>query len=270
MRLAILTSTDIRHRYFVNAVRRRFPVAAVGYERTGYAPAARADDAGLTDAERSIIRHHFAERARQEELYFGHDAAPVADSPNTRVLPISTATLNSAATLAFLESAGVDAVAVFGTNLIRSPLLERFGGRMINLHLGLSPYYRGTATNFYPLLYGEPEYVGATVHLIDRGIDAGPILHHARPDITADDMPHTIGCKAIQAGINKMLLALRELDEGRLRPVPQWPVATARLCLRKDYDPRDVVRLYEKIQAGLIRDYVGRAGEARARVKLVD
>lgn len=183
---------------------------------------------------------------------------------------IAPGELNSAETLRFLQDARADALLVYGTNLLKPPLLDAFAGRIINLHLGLSPYYRGTATNFYPLLNDEPEYVGATVHLIDAGIDSGPILHHARPVITADDGPHTIGCKTILAGLEKLILAARELSEGRLAPVPQWSVPNPRLYLRRDFHPRQVVHLHEMLADGLVPRYVARAAEVARRVRLVE
>jgi len=270
MHVAILTSVETRHRYFVNAIRASFPVAAVGYEQTGYSPADRAADDGLTQPQRSVVANHFAERKRQEEIFFGSDAAFVADSPSHRVHRIPPGELNSARTLAFLESGNADMVLIYGTNLIRTPLLERFAGRMINMHLGLSPYYRGTATNFYPLFNDEPEYIGATIHLIDSGIDSGPIIHQARPSIEAHDIPHTIGCKAILAGIEKVILALGEFEAGRMSAKPQWPVANPRLYRRKDFHPLHVVQLYEMIADGLIPRYVKRAPEVAPRVRLVD
>ena len=147
---------------------------------------------------------------------------------------------------------------VYGTGLIKPPLLDRFSGRMINMHLGLSPYYRGTATNFYPLLNNEPEFVGATIHMISAGIDSGDIVHHSRPEIVADDMPHTVGCKAILAGIDKMIQTLTELEAGAMVATPQWPVAGAKLYLRADYHPGQVRKLYELIAEGLFPNYVSR------------
>ncbi len=185
------------------------------------------------------------------------------------MLHIQPGELNTVGTLRFLEARGVEAVLVFGTNLIKSPLLDRFDGRIINLHLGLSPYYRGTATNFYPLLNDEPEYVGATIHLIDAGIDSGPIVHHARPDIVIGDGPHTIGCKAILAGLEKLRQAAKELAEGRLRAVPQWSVARPRVYRRRDFHPRHVVELHEKLADGLIERYVARADAVAPKVKLI-
>ena len=270
MRVGILTADQTRHRFFVNAVHAAFPVAAVGYEQTGYSPADSARQDELTRSQREVVSRHFAERDQQENIFFGHDAEFLADSAAHRVLQVIPGELNSPQTFECLESADLDVLVVYGTNLIRSPLLEKYAGRMINMHLGLSPYYRGTATNFFPLLNDEPEYVGATIHLIDRGIDSGPIIHHARPKIETDDLPHTIGCKAILAGIEKVVLALREFEQGCLRSVPQWPVANPRLYRRKDFHRLHVVQLYEMIADGLIPRFVARASEVSPRVRLID
>lgn len=247
IRLGILTSTETRHRYFANALRARFDVVAIGYEDTGYTPA-NLDGFDLTDDERRIVRHHFDERERQEGIFFGHDANWICDSSDCGVLQIAKGSLNSDRTLEFFESRRVDTVAVYGTNLIKPPLLTQWPGRMINLHLGLSPYYRGTGTNFYPLLNEEPQYVGATILMIDAGIDTGPILRHARPEIVSGDMPHTLGCKAILAGIEAMCSVLADTESVQaLAPVPQWKPPNAKLYLRKDYHPRQVVELYRKL-----------------------
>lgn len=268
LRVGILTSDDVRHRYFVNAVAESFDVVAVGYQDTGYVPAD--TDADRIDAKTArIVRAHFDERRRQETIYFGNRADPIAPDGGRVVRRLDGASLNASETADVFDAQDVDVVVVYGSGMIKQPLIDRFAGRMINMHLGLSPYYRGTATNFYPLLNEEPEYVGATIHMIDPGIDSGPIVHHARPDITADDMPHTVGCKAILAGIDKTLQALHEVETGRLVTVPQWPVENPRLYLRRDYHPSQVVRLYELIDAGLFRKYAARADRVRDAFRLV-
>ncbi len=270
MRVGILTSREIRHRYFVNALRRRLPVVAVAYEDTGYAPAGVAIE-DLSSEERQIVSRHFEERTAEESRFFGYDAEFVLPSEcGCSIEHLPPGSSNSPQTVAFFEDGGADTLAVFGANLIKDPLLERWSGRIVNLHLGLSPYYRGTATNFYPLLNDEPEYVGATIHAIDRGIDSGPIFRHARPEITDGDRPHTIGCKAIQAGVAAMIAVLSTMERGAVAPVPQWNPPHARLYLRKDYHPRQVVELYRKWDAGLLERYLERMDRVRRRVYLIE
>lgn len=269
MRVAVLTSVDTRHRYFANVMARHMDVVAVVYEQTGYSPA-RTFGCGLSKEEESVVAAHFDERARQEDLFFGKDAGWIRERTGTRVIQLVPGALNSPRTLNFVRGAKPDVVLVYGTNLIRDPLLSTFSGRMVNLHLGLSPYYRGTATNFYPLLNEEPEYVGATIHVIDAGIDSGPILAQVRPRIVAGDQPHTIGCKAILAAVNAMATIVADWHSGRLTPVPQWKPATSRLYLRKDYHPRQVVDLAQRMAGGLIDRWLPEAPRRLAAVKLVE
>ena len=269
MRVGILTSVDTRHRYFVNTLRARVDVVAIGYEQTGYHPADTAPK-DLSPVEARIVADHFADRDRQEATFFGHDAEFVRPSAACGAFRIEAGSLNTKDTCERLTSADVETVVVYGTNLIKPPLLGQWPRRMINMHLGLSPYYRGTATNFYPLLNEEPEYVGATIHLIDAGIDSGAIVHHARPIILPDDTPHTIGCKAILVGLEKMVTALEALECGKMEAVSQWSVPDARLYLRKDYHPHQVVTLYRLLNEGLIPKYAARAEAASARLRLID
>lgn len=57
---------------------------------------------------------------------------------------------------------------------IISPL--RFSAKhLFNIHFSLLPQYRGVYTSALPLLHGEP-YSGVTLHIIDSGIDSGPII----------------------------------------------------------------------------------------------
>lgn len=50
---------------------------------------------------------------------------------------------------------------------------------IINVHPGALPAYRGLFAPFWQIRRGEPE-PGCTVHLVDRGIDTGPVLGIAR------------------------------------------------------------------------------------------
>lgn len=269
MRLGVLTATETRHRHFARAVARALPVVAVGYEETGYSPA-EIDSYELSENERHIVRSHFDERAATELAFFGADAEPVAPSLETEARRLPVRTLNDPSTARWLLDRGVEALAVFGTNLLRAPLLATWPGQVFNLHLGLSPYYRGTGTNFYPMLNEEPEYVGATIHLIDPGIDSGPIICHTRPTIVAGDRPHTIGCKAIQAGIEAMIDVLQGVAAGRCpRATPQWRPERPRLYLRRDYHPRQVVELYRKWDSGLLDRYLERIRHEPPAIRLL-
>src|SRR5207244_13617600 len=125
--------------------------------------------------------------------------------------------------------------------------------RAVNLHLGLSPYYRGHATNFWPLVNGEPECVGATVHLATLDVDAGPILRQARPELAPDDRAHDAGCKAIVAGAAALPHPVAGYADGRAEPVPQQ--GGGRLYRRADFDADAVATMRRRLDEGMIPRY---------------
>src|SRR5262245_38963981 len=55
-------------------------------------------------------------------------------------------------------------IAVYGTYKIPATVLNIADHIALNMHTGISPYYRGAACAFWPIVENNPERVGATVH----------------------------------------------------------------------------------------------------------
>ena len=58
--------------------------------------------------------------------------------------------------------------------------------------MGISPYYRGTDCNFWALYDNNPHLVGATIHLLSKGLDNGPILYHALSNLKNNPFEYTM------------------------------------------------------------------------------
>jgi methionyl-tRNA formyltransferase len=71
------------------------------------------------------------------------------------------------------------AISVNWPTLVPPAVLETFPLGVVNAHLGDLPRYRGNATPNWAILEGEPEIV-LTLHLMDEGLDSGPILTQQR------------------------------------------------------------------------------------------
>ena len=160
-----------------------------------------------------------------------------------------------------------DVVLVFGTSLLKQPLIDAFAGRIINLHLGLSPYYRGAGTNFWPLVNGEPEYCGATIHFLDAGVDTGPIIAHARPAVAVGDGPHDVGNKTIIAAVEALADAAIAHAAAPLAGVEQWE--GGRVYRRADFSAAAVRQLTSNVERGMIDDYVRHRGERDRPLRLI-
>jgi len=70
-------------------------------------------------------------------------------------------------------------------------LVDRWTGRMLNIHPSLLPLYPGLDTHARALAAGDIE-AGCTVHLVTEGVDQGPILGQARVPILPDDTPESL------------------------------------------------------------------------------
>jgi methionyl-tRNA formyltransferase len=84
---------------------------------------------------------------------------------------------------------------------------------MLNIHSGLSPYYRGTWSYGWPIVNREPEYIGVTVHHVSAGIDAGDIIYQTKPLLEKDDDLNAIFLKVIAEGIELMVKAIEEVSK---------------------------------------------------------
>ena len=77
---------------------------------------------------------------------------------------------------AWLDERGVQLVVLAGFMEILSPgLIDRFRGRIINVHPSLLPAFPGVRSIEQALEYGV-QVTGVTVHFVDEGVDSGPII----------------------------------------------------------------------------------------------
>ena len=249
-RVLLLTSTSLRHQYFIHTLCDALDVVGVWREEKSFKP----EETPGTPAEQEMIRMHFALRNSTEEKYFARFAGrSIAKSITARDL--APKSINQEGEVAAMKELKPDVVIVFGTGILQEKIINAFPGNIINLHLGLSPYYRGSGTNFWSLVNNEPEYVGATIHYLDAGIDSGAMICHARPAIEADDGPHDLGNKTIIAAIEALPLVVSAHSKGVVRAEPQR-TDVGKLYLRKDFNGVAVRKLYENVADGMIPTYI--------------
>jgi len=127
---------------------------------------------------------------------------------------------NSARAVAQLERWSPDLAIFTGGNILRDEVLKipRLG--ILNSHLALLPEIRGMSSPEWSLLCGVP--LGITIHLMDSGIDTGPILVR-REFAGADDCDSLTDLRKrmIAEGIELLAEAVAGLDGGTLSAVPQ-------------------------------------------------
>lgn len=98
-----------------------------------------------------------------------------------------------------LSAHGVEVVALAGYMRVLTPwLVERWAGRMLNIHPSLLPLYPGLDTHARAIAAGDAQ-AGCTVHLVTASVDEGPILAQTRVSILADDTPEALAARVLEA-----------------------------------------------------------------------
>jgi hypothetical protein len=147
--------------------------------------------------------------------------------------------LNSEATLTLLRRLEPDAVVYGGGGILRAPFLAAVP-RVLNAHAGPLPAVRGMNAAEWSLLLGER--AEATIHLIDAGIDTGPVLLRVPYDRSGCRSLEDLRERAVVAGLEGLL---RCVGERGWMPATETPHATSgRQCfmmatvLRETVDAR--------------------------------
>jgi formyl transferase-like protein len=133
--------------------------------------------------------------------------------------PATFASVNSDAARAALAEIDPAVVVVSGTRLIEPATLAAVDAPFLNMHAGITPLYRGVHGGYWALAEGRPELVGTTIHLLDEGLDTGPVLDRRYFAVTGDDSFVTYPCLHTAHGLLGLLDAVEAALRGRLAPL---------------------------------------------------
>lgn len=221
MKLVLLTADGLEHRYVANRLCEELPIAAVVVDEHVRTPSIRR-------AFRGGAANAFGRMGLRGFRRLIHDDRACADAVRRVLGADQTETfraervvrvdgINGPDARATVGGVDPDALLVYGTTIVREPMLRLARDLAFNLHTGISPRYRGTDCAFWPIVNGEPEWVGATVHECTQDVDGGQIFATAQAHWHADDGIHELFARAVMVGADMYVDAVRRyLDEGRI------------------------------------------------------
>jgi methionyl-tRNA formyltransferase len=198
MKVTIFTSNQPRHLSLIEEMSTIADVVYVVQEVNTVFPGRFADFYKKSE----VMQKYFAEVIKAEKIVF----QKIRFLPsNVKLLSLKMGDL-SAIELDDISSAlSSDHYIVFGSSFIKGPLCDFLVSKgALNIHMGVSPYYRGTACNFWALYEKRPEFVGATIHYLSKGLDSGPMLLHAFPKPQQVD-GFVLGMLAVRAAQKALL-----------------------------------------------------------------
>ena len=245
MKLVIFTSNSIRHKFLANKLSKQaddtLVISEVPLENT---------KSKITPS--NLIDEHFNLRNKTEQIFFeGYDTFQA----NTLTIPYKDA--SSELIFLKIKSFAPDLMIVFGSSVLKGKILSLLPSKFVNLHLGMSPYYRGSGTNFWPLVNNELEYLGSTILHIDEGIDTGDIICHVQPKIVLGDTVHTIGCKIIEKSIETLTQIIEMTKKKIVLPrTLQWDVNNSKYYKTSDFNENVLKTYYSNLENHMIEEFL--------------
>jgi methionyl-tRNA formyltransferase len=258
-RVLFLGGTHTRHLYYANHIAKNYGLAgAIIQKREAMIPEVELE---IPERDRENNIRHFKDRDDAENKYFGDQHLPGSDT-----LSIAKEELYGSKVIDYIEKIKPEIAFVFGCAIIKHELRRHLPKDTINLHLGLSPRYRGAATLFWPFYFLEPNFAGATFHYLLDEPDAGEIIHQICPSMQKEDGIHDIGCKTVLSAAEQAVLLLQAYDKNGFWKTKKQK-ATGKNFLASDFQPAHLRLVYDVYDNKIVQEYL--AGNLRSKDPLL-
>jgi len=141
-----------------------------------------------------------------------------------------------------------DVIVVFGSSLIKGELFQKLKTKkVINLHMGISPEYLGSACNFWAMYDDNLQYVGGTIQTLSEKVDSGEILKYSYPKDTIKGFnPIFFAMDAVKSTIMDTVDVLRNLDSYLNKSITQNPNRLIRHSKISDFNVEAINNFYMK------------------------
>ena len=244
MKALILTSTSLRHCYFIKTIAQKFDViAALTEMKKNYY--------SLQRQECEVVRQHFVKIKASEQEWFASEYK--GNLPEIQ----EVCDINEPRLINWARQEKFDVLCLFGTSILKREWLQAFPNKIVNLHLGLSPFYRGSATLFWPFVNRELQYLGTTIHLAVAKVDAGAIIKRVQSDLKTSESYYDITHRLIRNSIDQFPAALESYLLGQIRPYPQEDIK-GKLYRKADFTPESLRKALDYVGEGLTYKEINR------------
>jgi len=240
MKVTLFTSNNHRHNYLINLLSNICDELWVIQEcKTLFT--------GINDGKylnKNIIKKYFIKVLDAQNKIFKKEFVN-KNNKNIKTLPILNGDLNKLS-LSYLDNfLKSDIYIVFGSSYIKGELIDFLvKKKAINIHAGVSPYYRGTDCNFWALYDGNPHLVGSTIHLLSKGLDNGPMLYHAMSNLKTN--PFEYSMSTVKSAFHSIAERIKDSSLLTIKPIVQDKVKEIRYTKKVDFNEEAVKDYFEK------------------------
>ena len=180
-----------------------------------------------------VMQKYFSNVTKSEKKVFGD----IGFLPSKiRMLSIKSGDLNRLDRNQLEEGLHSDVYVVFGASYIKGWLIDFLVDKgALNIHMGISPFYRGSSCNFWALYDHNPSYVGSTIHMLSKGLDSGDMLFHCLPTFVDGDSPFDFTMRSVLAAQYGLCQSISDDSIFNMERVVQDKTAELRYTRNSDF-----------------------------------
>lgn len=247
MKIVFLTGSHPRHSFMANILFENHLLSGlIIEEREEHIPV---PPGNIEKNLKNLFILHFKKRAESEKKFFGN-----ASFPKVKTLKISANELNSQKVIDFIKEINPDLIISYGIHILSSKVISACKGEAWNIHGGLSPWYRGNITHFWPNYFLEPQMTGMTIHDLTQELDAGKVIHQNNAQLVEGDGIHDISCRAVLGIAKELPIVIRKFEtDGFLKKYTHK--TSGKIWLSQDWRIEHLRLIYEFFNDDIV-DYV--------------
>ena len=244
MKITLFTSNKNRHNYLINLLSTIADELFVIQECGAIFPGVISSHYQASP----IMKKYFENVDNAQSKLFGNSYVNNLKK-NIKILPILSGDLNKCSMDLLSDFLKSDAYVVFGSSYIKGELADFLvEQRAINIHAGVSPYYRGTDCNFWALYDDNPHLVGTSIHLLSKGLDSGPMLYHAMSNIKTSPFDYTMS--AIKSAFHSVVKRIKDNSIFKINPIVQDKSKEIRYSRKNEFN-EEIAKEYFKKEVNL-------------------
>jgi methionyl-tRNA formyltransferase len=240
MKVTLFTSNNHRHNYFINLLSTTCDELWVVQECKNLSIEKKLNVPDNSET----IKAYFCYVKEAENKIFKKEYLN-KNFNNVKKLPILYGELNNLS-LSYLNNfLKSDIYIVFGSSYIKGKLVDFLvSHKAINIHAGVSPYYRGSDCNFWALYDNNSHLVGSTIHFLSKGLDSGPILYHAMSHVKKNPFEYTMS--TLKAAFHSITERIVDNSIFKINPLIQDRQKEIRYSKKIDFNTEIVKEYFKK------------------------
>jgi hypothetical protein len=243
MKITIFTSNNTRHNYFVNLLANCCDELFVIQECLTNFP-------GKINShyiKSEIMENYFMKVNKAQKKIFKDNFIKPNKRCKISYISMQMGDLNFYNLNSLKKFLRSDLYLVFGSSYIKGNLINfLIKKKAINIHAGISPFYRGCDCNFWALYEKNYHLVGTTIHFLTKGLDSGPILYHAASEYHND--PFVYSMSTIKSAFLSIEKYINNKKLFKFKPFEQSKFLQKRYSRKKDFTDTVIKSFLENVK----------------------